>query len=63
MMSVSDRASPGGGTTAWRSWTSDCASWLISKPILSASRSKHDATGSTTSASSAVGVMNRSAWA
>ena len=60
-MSVSGRASPGGGTTAWRNWTSDCASGLISKPILSASRSKQEATGSTTSASSAVGVMNRSA--
>ena len=35
---------------------------LISKPIFSASRSKAEATGSTTSASSAVGFMNRSAW-
>ena len=50
-MSVSGRACPGGGTTAGRSWTSDCASRLISKPIFSASRSKDDATGSTTSAS------------
>ena len=40
MMSVSGRASPGGGTTAGRSWTSDCASGLISKPNFSASRSK-----------------------
>ena len=61
MMSVSGRASPGGGTTAGRSWISDCASSLISKPIFSASRSKAEATGNTTSASSAVGVMNRSA--
>ena len=59
-MSVSARASPGGGTTAGRSWISDCASWLISKPIFSPSRSKAEATGSTTSASSAVGFMNRS---
>ena len=36
MMSVSGRASPGGGTTAGRSWISDCASGLISKPIFSA---------------------------
>ena len=63
MMSVSGRASPGGGTTAGRSCTSDCASGLISKPIFSASRSKDEATGSTMSASSAVGFMNRSAWA
>ena len=62
-MSVSGRALPGGGITAWRNWTSDCASGLTSKPILNASRSKADATGSTTSASSAVGVMNMSACA
>ena len=36
MISVSGRASPGGGTTAGRSWISDCASALISKPIFSA---------------------------
>ena len=36
---------------------------LISKPIFNASRSNAEATGSTTSASSAVGVMKRSAWA
>ena len=41
----------------------DCASVLISKPIFSPSRSKAEATGSTTSANSAVGFMKRSAWA
>ena len=46
----------------WRNCTSDWASALISKPIFSASRSKQEATGSTTSASAAVGFMNRSAW-
>ena len=50
MMSVSGRAAPGGSTTAGRSCTSDWASALISKPILSASRSKQEATGSTMSA-------------
>src|SRR6516164_1492290 len=49
--------------TAGRSWTSDCASSLISKPIFSPSRSKAEATGSTMSAISAVGFINRSAWA
>ena len=39
------------------------ASALTSNPILSASRSKHDATGRTISANAAVGVMKRSAWA
>ena len=63
MNSVSERASPGGGTTAWRNCTSDWASALISKPIFNASRSKQDAIGSTMSASAAVGVMKRSAWA
>ena len=61
MMSVSDRAAPGGGTMGWRNCTSDWASALISKPKRSASRSKQEATGSTMSASSAVGFMNRSA--
>jgi len=57
----SERASPRGATSGCRSWTSDCASWLISKPIFSASDSNGVVTGSTMSASSAVGVMNRSA--
>jgi hypothetical protein len=61
MMSVSGRASPGGGTTGPRSCTRDWASALTSKPKRSASRSKQEATGSTMSASSAVGFMNRSA--
>jgi hypothetical protein len=51
----------GGGATAGRSWTSDYASSLISKPIFSPSRSKAEATGSTMSAISAVGFMNKSA--
>ena len=61
-MSVSDRASPRGSTTFRRNCTSDCAAGLTSKPILRPSRSNGVATGSTMSASSAVGFMNRSAW-
>jgi hypothetical protein len=55
-------ASPRGATCGCRSWTSNCASWLISKPIFRASDSNGVVTGSTMSAISAVGVMNRSAW-
>ena len=55
--------SPKGFTTGGRNWTKDCASGLTSNPIFSASRSNGDATGKMTSANSAVGFMNMSAWA
>src|SRR5690348_11593424 len=55
-------ASPRGALSGVRSWTRDCAAWLDSNPIRSASDSNGLVTGRTMSASSPVGLMNRSVW-
>ena len=62
MISMSERASPTGGTSGARSCTSDWASCEISKPTFSPSASNAPVTGRTMSACSAVGLMNRSRW-
>ena len=60
MISMSERASPTGGTSGARSCTSDCASCETSNPTFRPSASKALVTGRTMSACSAVGLMNRS---